>query len=334
MKYKVCVDDNFHYMDESERYTKGEYETAEAAISAAKQIVNDYLISIYNPGMTADKLFENYRGYGEDPFIVSEDKSCQFSAWTYAEARSKEICNNSSLNTVEILKKLGFKPDSSVLSDHSDKLSYDFGNFELSASCVTNLRFAEIVMVAGVYNSGRILAIVEIQLPRRVESIEQCAAFIAWGIDNQIGKDFIPLVPSPWLDEGRNNFDTLPWIKKRKLYEQEQKLYEQRPKCYVDRDWFKLALRDLRLLLPNLEENDIFSVTFKDEILTISSRLKLIVLPAKGNNWTSRYEITAGNFQRFPKRINDKEVEASVWNNFLYLAHWSYPIDRTFDLEK
>ena len=34
------VDDNYHYMDESERYQHGEFATLDAAIEAARKIVD------------------------------------------------------------------------------------------------------------------------------------------------------------------------------------------------------------------------------------------------------------------------------------------------------
>lgn len=226
------------------------------------------------------------------------------------------------IETVEALKKLGFAPNDSGLSFDSQSLSYDFGNLTLSAHRTLNRNFAEIISVSGVYASPRTIAEVEIQLPLRVASVQQCAAFIAWGIDNQIGRNFVPLVPTRWLGEGRNSFDLLPWIK-------EQQLYNERPKCTVERDWLKLALRDLRSLLPQLDENESLSFTFQNKIFSIHSRLKLLALPADGHNWKSRYEITAGNLRNFPKRLNNKEIEVSVWNNHLCLAGWRYPIDKT-----
>ncbi|HEX4077749.1 MAG TPA: hypothetical protein VHX61_02590 [Rhizomicrobium sp.] len=39
MTYTVFVDDNYHYMDASERYTLGEFETLKAAVDACKLIV-------------------------------------------------------------------------------------------------------------------------------------------------------------------------------------------------------------------------------------------------------------------------------------------------------
>lgn len=176
-----------------------------------------------------------------------------------------------------------------------------------------NRNFVEVIFVSGVWSTPRTIASIEIQLPLRVASIEQCAAFIVWGIDNQTGGDFVPLIPTDWVELGRNNFDTLPWIK-------EQKLYEARPRCAVERDWLKVALRDLRSLLPTLTESDSLSFNFQNEIFSIRSTQKLIAMPAAGNNWKSQYEITAGNFRDFPKRLNRQEIEVSVWENYLHLA--------------
>ena len=94
--YKVLVDDNFHYMDESKRYTLGEFPSLEAAMSAARKIVDDFLLSEHKPGMTAAALFRRYTTFGEDPFIVSTgddpaDKG-SFSAWVYAQQRAEELC--------------------------------------------------------------------------------------------------------------------------------------------------------------------------------------------------------------------------------------------------
>lgn len=223
------------------------------------------------------------------------------------------------IETVEALKHLGFAPDTSALSYGGETLSYDFGNLTLSARHTMNRHFAEIISVSGIYVSPRTVAEVEIQLPLRVASLQQCAAFIAWGINKQISRNFAPLVPTGWLEEGRNNFDLLPWIKK-------QKLYDERPRCTVERDWLKLALRDMRSLLPRLDEKESLSFTFQNEIFSIRTPLKLLALPATGQEWNLRYEITAGNFREFPKRLNKNQIEVSVWDNHLCLAGWRYPI--------
>ncbi len=89
-KYTVMVDDNFHFMDESERYKMGEYESYDEAVSRCKAIVDDYLHSALEPNMTAEELYSSYTMFGEDPYIsnIGIDK---FSSWDYAKVRCKEF---------------------------------------------------------------------------------------------------------------------------------------------------------------------------------------------------------------------------------------------------
>lgn len=93
-KYKVVVDDNAHYMDESERYTEGSYQDCATAVARCKQIVDEFLSSAYREGMTAEHLMQTYKFFGEDPWVSSADGDCQFSAWTYAAERCREICGS------------------------------------------------------------------------------------------------------------------------------------------------------------------------------------------------------------------------------------------------
>ncbi|MEZ5307178.1 MAG: hypothetical protein R2684_08550 [Pyrinomonadaceae bacterium] len=96
MAFQVVVADNFHYMDESEFYIHGTFETLELAIEAAKKIVDSSLDFAYKPGMTASELYSTYTTFGEDPFVKGgEIGTVPFSAWKYAEIRCSEICGES-----------------------------------------------------------------------------------------------------------------------------------------------------------------------------------------------------------------------------------------------
>lgn len=90
--YRVLVDDNFHHMDEGERYTLGEFDSCEQAIAACRSIVDRFLIEQYRLGVTAQELLDTYRGFGDDPFVVTTDPLCSFSAWEYAQVRCVELC--------------------------------------------------------------------------------------------------------------------------------------------------------------------------------------------------------------------------------------------------
>jgi hypothetical protein len=95
--YIVMVDDNFHYMNEEERWQLGAFATADQAIAASKELVDENLSDYYRPGMTATELYEMYVGYGDDPFVISpsDAPNVDFSAWDYAKARAKELCEGS-----------------------------------------------------------------------------------------------------------------------------------------------------------------------------------------------------------------------------------------------
>ena len=67
--YVVRVDDNFHFMDESERIDAGEYETYQEAEERGKEIVERNLQECLMENKTAQELLSTYKMYGEDPFI-------------------------------------------------------------------------------------------------------------------------------------------------------------------------------------------------------------------------------------------------------------------------
>ena len=67
MPYVVMVDDNFHYMDEDERYRHGEFSDAGVAIEHCRQIVDEYLESALKPGMSAEELWDSYKSFGGGP---------------------------------------------------------------------------------------------------------------------------------------------------------------------------------------------------------------------------------------------------------------------------
>jgi guanosine-3',5'-bis(diphosphate) 3'-pyrophosphohydrolase len=94
-KYQLRIYDNFHYMDESETYNSGDFETYDEALNAAKKIVDDFLIHNWKPGMTESELYDQYTSFGEDPMIipVEHDKHEKFSALDYAKTSVKNLCS-------------------------------------------------------------------------------------------------------------------------------------------------------------------------------------------------------------------------------------------------
>jgi hypothetical protein len=82
--FTVLVDDNFHFMDEDERWTAGTYGSLREALDKCLQMVGQDLRQGYQADMTATDLYESYTAMGDDPFITGSMKTV-FSAWNYAK---------------------------------------------------------------------------------------------------------------------------------------------------------------------------------------------------------------------------------------------------------
>ena len=92
VRYTVRVSDNFHYMDEEEVYDLAEFDSCEEAMAACRKVVDDFLLSTYEPGMNAERLWWLFTSFGDDAYIIGPDTRCRFSGWTYAKQRCEEIC--------------------------------------------------------------------------------------------------------------------------------------------------------------------------------------------------------------------------------------------------
>lgn len=91
-RWAVFTDDNFHLHDASERDCEGTFGTYEEALAECHRIVANSLRHLYAPGMTAERLYEDFTDFGEDPFIAPSAKDRPlFSAWDFAKARAKDV---------------------------------------------------------------------------------------------------------------------------------------------------------------------------------------------------------------------------------------------------
>lgn len=221
------------------------------------------------------------------------------------------------LETWEVLKALGFQPDVRVISEIRPGLAFDFGNFKLSAGAVTNLRYAEVVLFTGVLVTLNSVSEVLFEMPRRIESEEQCAAWLAWNLDQHADLEFRPLRPADWLETGRSNRLLLPWIA-------DLAAYEARPYCSVERDLARPILKKLKATLLTVPDVADVRFSFDGEVLKIRCGKDLIATAAKGEAWANHYLLKAAQLKELPSRLLQPHIGFSVWKGHLAIAHWSY----------
>ncbi|MBV6480130.1 MAG: hypothetical protein HGGPFJEG_02975 [Ignavibacteria bacterium] len=99
-QFRLKVYDNFHYMDESETYEYGDFETYNEALIAAKAIVDDFLEHNWKSGVTPSYLLGQFSMFGEDPIIVSnkQEEHGWFSARNYATSERWKFVRNLKIN--------------------------------------------------------------------------------------------------------------------------------------------------------------------------------------------------------------------------------------------
>jgi len=88
-KYKVFIDDNYHYMDASERSAVGSYDSLDEALVKCKEITVSSLNDLYEKGISPEKLSAQWSMFGEDPFVVGGVGGVPFSARKFV---TTELC--------------------------------------------------------------------------------------------------------------------------------------------------------------------------------------------------------------------------------------------------
>ena len=86
--YSVMVDSNHAFMDTEARHCAGTFDTAEAAVKKAKDIIIESLADLRQPGGTGDDFYSSWLHFGDSPFVVAPEgePSVHFSASSFAQA--------------------------------------------------------------------------------------------------------------------------------------------------------------------------------------------------------------------------------------------------------
>ncbi len=213
------------------------------------------------------------------------------------------------LLTFDLLRSIGFG------DDERGGLRLALQKGSLRAIEGINSYFVPAIIVSGVLASDR--AIVEIYgaLPRNLPSREFGLAFLATIID-KADRNMLPDEPA-WLPEGRRHRLLLPWVRERAEY-------EARPRCHVERNWAKLALKDLSSLLDAIPDDTRIVFGFDGRSLIIECVGKIIAVGAEGMAWSDRYALAAGDLRKLPKRLMNPSVEFGFWDASFVIGDHRY----------
>jgi hypothetical protein len=94
-KYRLIVRDMLESDEDKSFNKRREYGSAEEAIEAAKDIIDDYIVEDYamNPKDSPFRLIDSFLDFGYMPYVIGPTiDSVSFNARTYAQARCFEVC--------------------------------------------------------------------------------------------------------------------------------------------------------------------------------------------------------------------------------------------------
>ena len=218
------------------------------------------------------------------------------------------------VSTIDVLQSLGFVRNTSGMPD---EFWFDFGNLSLSTCALINRSFQPVVSCSGVLSTTRTVREIEFEMPPACESREQCIAWVVWGLDGGGSERFAPARVVDWLEEGRSFQHLLPWVR-------EKALFDARPHCWVSRDFMKVALKHLAVLLDGAAEDVQVVFAFDGEVLTIRVAGKLTAVPADGRPWQDRFAVRAGELRRLPTRFTNNAVGVSVGTGAIHIGNHMY----------
>ncbi|WP_420148586.1 hypothetical protein [Spirosoma sp.] len=214
----------------------------------------------------------------------------------------------SKVSLYEILKKIGFR------STSDSRLELDFGNFKLVAVEAMNRYLKDIVYFSGINQTERRLGLIEFEIPQEVDSFEQGVAFLSF----KLGRDFEAKNVPAWYHQGLLWKSLLPW-------EQSKLAYSQKPSATIEHDYFKLIVQKMRKKSDEATEDDITTLSFNGNTLTINCLGERIIAPATGNPW-EEVSLKTRSLAHLPQRIKQQIGTIYIWESRLHVANYVLPL--------
>jgi hypothetical protein len=93
MTYTLVIGDNFHTQDAAYEHEEGTFPTASEAVAAAQWVIERSLAECLAPGMTAERLLDRFRSFGEITSIFSTggEPKVRFDSWEYARQKAADL---------------------------------------------------------------------------------------------------------------------------------------------------------------------------------------------------------------------------------------------------
>ena len=210
--------------------------------------------------------------------------------------------------TIDSLIALGFERRTTKAG--IEGVGYRFAHLDLNAVHVRNLYARYVVLLSGVLQTRRSLAIIEDQIPNDLGSTSEAAAWVSYALRPH-RSDMEPL--PDWFFEGEKHWDLVPPARMVREAEERQRAYLAAPRCVIDREYARPLRRNLLEQLPMLPEETGMTFSFDGRVLTMTLCDRVQEVVAYGESWASSYQAIVSSETKLPARFENTMVEVSVF---------------------
>ena len=195
-----------------------------------------------------------------------------------------------------------------------DGIGYRFVHLDLYAVHVMNLYARYVVLLSGVLNTGRTVAVIEDQIPDDLGSALEAQAWVSYVLKSH-RSDLEPL--PDWFLEGERQWDLVPIVRQVREAEERQRAHLSSPRCYIDRDYARPLRRNLLEELSWLAGETEMMFDFDGRVLRIVLNERVHKLVSSGDSWPSSYQVVVSQGTKLPTRFESQMVEVSVFEGYV-----------------
>lgn len=194
------------------------------------------------------------------------------------------------------------------------RLGFGLSTCDISAEPMMNLSIASIVQVSGLLRTPRVLAIIDVQLPQDLNTPEEAAAWLVFGL--QRFQKYLGPLP-PWWALGEANLHRHPIVQKRLAAEARSQAWEARPQCRMNAEHARLFRRELRQMIERLEDDLLTYVNFDGEVLRLHAEDRTIRAFADGEPWPVVVQWKLDKLMTLPARFRGDQVSVGYFDGKL-----------------
>ena len=210
--------------------------------------------------------------------------------------------------TIDSLIALGFEPRQT--SAGLDGVGYRFVHLDLDAVHLMNLYVRYVVLLSGVLNTGRTVAVIEDQIPNDLGTSVEAAAWVSYALRPH-RSDLEPL--PDWFLQGERHWDLVQIVRQAREAEERRRAYPDAPRCLIDRDYARPLRRNLLEELSRLPGETEMTFSFDGRVLSIVLCDRVHQVVASGDSWPSSYRIFVSPESKLPTRFESSMVGVSVF---------------------